>query len=81
MRDYSARLSLLESLGQGGRMNRSSQLCFALLAAALTLTARARETPAPAAEKGVPPKVVKIKARTNPGDLPYSWVFENQAML
>jgi hypothetical protein len=62
-------------------MTRSFQLCSTVLAGALSLAAHAQETPAQAENKGVPPRVVKIKARTNPGDLPYEWVFNDQRLL
>ena len=54
-------------------MPRSFQFCSALCASALAPAAHAHahEVRVPAANKGGPPKTIKIKARTNPGDLPY----------
>lgn len=62
-------------------MTRPFQPCFALLAGALALAAHGQQAPAPAADKGAAPKTIKIKARTNPGDLAYGWVFEDQKLL
>jgi hypothetical protein len=52
-------------------MTRSLHLCLALLAGALACAAHAQEAPT----------TVNIKARTNPGDLPYLWVFNDQNLL
>lgn len=62
-------------------MTRSIALCTALLASTLALSAHAQQAPAPGKYDGTPPKTVSIKARTNPGDLPYDWVFTSQKML
>jgi len=60
-------------------------LCCTLLAGAPALSAHAQthvqDTPAPAAGQDGALKTVRIKARTNPGDLPYGWVFEDQKLL
>jgi hypothetical protein len=52
-------------------MTRSFQLCFALLAASLTLAARAQEASPPTPREGAAPEAVKVTARKNAGDLPY----------
>lgn len=59
-------------------MRLTFQLCFALCAGSLALAVHAQETPA---QEGASPKVVKIKARVNPGDLEYRWVFDDQKLL
>lgn len=52
-------------------MTRSFPHCSTLLACALALAAHAQEAPAPPGGQGASSSTVKIKARTNPGDLPY----------
>jgi hypothetical protein len=49
-----------------------SRICLALLAGALACAVRAQEAP---------PRTVTVKARTNPGDLPYEWVYNHQRLL
>jgi hypothetical protein len=62
-------------------MTRSFPIFPFLLAGALALPAHAQDAPAPTGDKGAPPTVIKIKARTNPGDLAYEWVFDSQKLL
>lgn len=56
---------------------------YSILLGALAFAARAhaQDTPARTEDPGAQPQVVKIKARTNPGDLAYGWVFNNQKLL
>ncbi|MCS0806649.1 hypothetical protein NX774_01760 [Massilia agilis] len=53
----------------------------ALFAGALALAAHAHAAGAPAEDKAAAPATVRIKARINPGDLEYRWVFDNQKLL
>jgi hypothetical protein len=62
-------------------MKLSSPLFSALLASTLALAAHAQDASEEPAYKGGPPRTIKVKARTNPGDLPYWWVFDNQERL
>ncbi len=62
-------------------MIRSFPLCSTLLAGTLALCANARQAPASDHHDGTAPRTVSIKARTNPGDLPYDWVFASQKLL